>query len=130
MQIVYRSLDVFFLVFHTAFTVFNMFGWISIKTRKVHCATMLITGCSWFILGIWYGWGYCFCTDWHWQVREKLGYPVLFNSYIQFMVHEITGYVPDANLTDTVVASVYFLCLFITVLLNIRDYWNAHRIVQ
>lgn len=88
----------------------------------MHLATMLLTAFSWFILGIWYGWGYCFCTDWHWQVREKLGQPVPFNSYIQFLVYEITGYIPDAGITDIVVATIFFLSLLISIVLNIRDY--------
>jgi hypothetical protein len=104
-----------------------MVGWISKKTRKVHCVTMIVTGFSWFILGIWYGWGYCFCTDWHWQVREKLGQPVPFNSYIQFLVYEITGYIPDASMTDFFVATIYFLSLLITIVLNIRDYTIAKK---
>ena len=127
MQIVYKFLDVFFLVFHSIITLFNMVGWISKKTRKVHCVTMIVTGFSWFILGIWYGWGYCFCTDWHWQVREKLGQPVPFNSYIQFLVYEITGYIPDASMTDFFVATIYFLSLLITIVLNIRDYTIAKK---
>jgi hypothetical protein len=24
---------------------------------------------------IWYGYGYCLFTDWHWRIRELLGYP-------------------------------------------------------
>ncbi len=127
MKMLYIFLDIFFLVFHTIITFFNMLGWISVKTRKVHCVTMILTGCSWFILGIWYGWGYCFCTDWHWQVRERLGQPVPFNSYVQFLVYEITGFVPDAVITDMFVATIYFLSLLITIVLNIRDYKNSKR---
>ncbi|MEW6525121.1 MAG: DUF2784 domain-containing protein [Spirochaetota bacterium] len=122
MLILYKILDIFFLVFHSILTVFNIVGWISVKTRKVHFFAMIVTGFSWFFLGIWYGWGYCFCTDWHWQVREMLGKPVLFNSYIQFLVYEITGYIPDATITDYFVVTIYFMSLFISTVLNIRDF--------
>ncbi|MEJ5361087.1 MAG: DUF2784 family protein [Spirochaetota bacterium] len=88
---------------------------------------MIVTGFSWFFLGIWYGWGYCFCTDWHWQVREMLGKPVPFNSYIQFLVYEITGYIPDTNITDFSVVTIFFMSLFISTILNIRDYRNAKK---
>ncbi|MGB4269597.1 MAG: DUF2784 domain-containing protein [Spirochaetota bacterium] len=127
MQILYKILDIFFLVFHSIITLFNMVGWISVKTRKVHFFTMIVTGFSWFILGIWYGWGYCFCTDWHWQVREMLGKPVPFNSYIQFLVYEITGYIPDANITDFFVVTIFFMSLLISTVLNIRDYRNTKK---
>lgn len=104
-----------------------MVGWISVKMRKIHFFTMLVTGFSWFFLGIWYGWGYCFCTDWHWQVRKMLGKPVPFNSYIQFLVYEITGYIPDAHITDFFVVTIYFVSLLISTVLNIRDYRNAKK---
>jgi len=39
-----------------------------------HRASLLLTAFSWFVLGIWYGWGYCVCTDWHYMVlRDELG---------------------------------------------------------
>jgi hypothetical protein len=33
-----------------------------------------LTAVSWDF-GIWYGYGYCLFTDWHWRIRELLGYP-------------------------------------------------------
>ncbi|MGZ8511472.1 MAG: DUF2784 family protein, partial [Chitinophagaceae bacterium] len=59
----YQFLNIFFFVFHTVFTLFNMVGWIFPRTRKLHLITLSITAFSWFVLGIWYGWGYCACTD-------------------------------------------------------------------
>jgi hypothetical protein len=116
-----QLLDYFFLVFHTVFTLFNMTGWMFRKTRRLHAATMSLTAASWFILGIWYGWGYCFCTDWHWQVRELLGRPIRTSSYIHFLITEITGLSPDPPLVDNVVLAVFLLCVVMAVTLNIRD---------
>ena len=56
----YTFLNIFFFVFHTVFTLFNMGGWAFPKTRKLHLITLSLTAFSWFILGIWYGWGFCF----------------------------------------------------------------------
>lgn len=28
---------------------------------------------SWFILGQWFGIGYCPITDWHWKIKATLG---------------------------------------------------------
>jgi hypothetical protein len=41
-------------------------------------------------LGLFYGWGYCPCTDWHWQIRARLGY-VDPPSYVQLLVTQLTG---------------------------------------
>ncbi len=118
---VLKLLDIFFLVFHSVFTLFNMTGWIWKKTRTVHLATILLTACSWFILGIWYGWGYCFCTDWHWQVREALGRPIRSDSYIHFLILELTGFNPPPHLVDAVTLAVFFGCAVLSIGLNLKD---------
>lgn len=115
-----KILDIFFIVFHTAFTLFNMTGWIWNKTRKIHLITIGLTLLSWFVLGIWYGWGYCLCTDWHWQVRAALGDPIQYNSYIQFLVAELTGIVPDKEMTDTVTLVVFIACIILAGFVNLR----------
>ena len=66
----YRStmdsiLNGLFFVFHTAWIAFNCVGWIWRRTRPWQLATVSLTALSWFGLGVWYGWGYCPCTDWH-----------------------------------------------------------------
>jgi hypothetical protein len=114
-------LDWFFIIFHTLFTLFNMVGWIWKKTRLIHLVTIGLTALSWFVLGIWYGWGYCFCTDWHWQVREMLGKPVGSRSYIGFLIHEFTGFSPDPGTVDTITLSVFLVCVSLSVILFIRD---------
>ncbi len=82
----YQFLNIFFFVFHTVWTLFNMTGWMFRPTRRLHLVTLTLTALSWFVLGIWYGWGYCLCTDWHWQVRRELGFRDESNSYIHFLV--------------------------------------------
>lgn len=94
-------LNIFFFLFHTVFTLFNVVGWMFAKTRKLHLITMALTAGSWFVLGIWYGWGYCFCTDWHWQVREALGYHDHSNSYIHFLILKVMGVDLNLDLVDT-----------------------------
>jgi hypothetical protein len=116
-----KLLDIFFLVFHSLFTIFNMTGWIWKKTRKLHLATMLLTAGSWFILGIWYGWGFCFCTDWHWQVREAMGRPIRSDSYIHFLILEITGINLPPHLVDTVTLAVFIACAMFSLTLNLKD---------
>ena len=118
---IYILLDRFFLVFHTLFTLFNVTGWLFKKVRILHLFTMLLTLFSWVILGIWYGFGYCFCTDWHWRVREILGRPIESWSYIHFLIKEISGFNPDPYLVDKITFAVFLVCLILTITLNIRD---------
>jgi len=101
-------------------------GWIFRKTRKWNLVTLLATAFSWFILGIWYGWGYCFCTDWHWSVRRHLGYIDKENSYTQFLADKLTGLHFSSQLVDTVTVVVFFVSLILSAWLNIRD-WDKYR---
>lgn len=93
-----QILDIAFWVFHTGLVIFNLVGWIWPKTRKWHLATILATAASWFIMGIWYGLGYCLCTDWHFQVRRELGYVDDSPTYVHLMIKLLTGADHDVNL--------------------------------
>ncbi|MDH4198097.1 MAG: DUF2784 domain-containing protein [Candidatus Aminicenantes bacterium] len=93
-------LDKFFFVFHSSWIVFLLFGWIWKRTRRANLAVILLTAFSWFVLGIWYGYGYCPSTDWHWQARARLGYQDLPNSYTKFLVDSLTGWNVSQSLID------------------------------
>ncbi|MBL6990071.1 MAG: DUF2784 domain-containing protein [Bacteriovoracaceae bacterium] len=123
-MIIYKVLDQFFIYFHLLFSLFNLFGWIFKKTRLLHLATLLITAFSWFILGIWYGIGYCPLTDWHWQVRVKLGIYDMPNSYIKFLIDEITGMNSDANLVDNLVFTSFVVAVLCSIISNGLDFYR------
>ncbi|WP_036678803.1 DUF2784 family protein [Daejeonella oryzae] len=118
----YEFLNIFFFVFHTVFTVFNIFGWIFPKTRKVHLAAIILTAFSWFVLGIWYGWGYCFCTEWHWIVREKLGFEDSSNSYIHFLILKTTSLNLKEDIVDTITLLMFLLSFILSVWVNFKNY--------
>jgi len=115
-----EALNVGFFVFHSAWILFNCVGWIWRRTRRWHLATVALTAASWFGLGLRYGWGYCPCTDWHWQVRERLGYrdPP---SYVQLMVNELAGIDVSTAWADTVTAGVLASVIVLSVVLSLRD---------
>jgi hypothetical protein len=113
-------LNVLFFGVHTLWTGFNCVGWIWRRTRPWHLATLSVTGASWFVLGIWYGWGYCPCTDWHWRVRERLGY-VDPPSYTQLLVRELTGFDPGTQTADVVTVAVFAASFLLSTVLNLRD---------
>jgi hypothetical protein len=50
-----KMADIFFIVFHTFLIFFNLFGWIFKPLRKANLVVLILTGASWFILGIFYG---------------------------------------------------------------------------
>ena len=116
-----KFLDIFFIVFHTAIIIFNLFGWVSKKTRLLNLVLLLLTGGSWFILGIFYGIGYCPFTDWHFQVLEKLGTTNLPSSYIKYIIDRITGLNTNEHNVEILTMSFYLISLTISVTLNIRD---------
>jgi|SRR6056297_342641 len=120
-ELFYKAVDIFFVVFHTGLILFNVFGWIWHKTRRINLYSLLLTGGSWFILGIFYGIGFCPLTQWHFDVLRKLGNSNLPYSYITYLVHRLSGVMFEAELIDTITMTVFFVALIISVILNIRQ---------
>jgi hypothetical protein len=118
---IYHILDYFFLIFHTIFIIFNALGWMWKKTRIYALITLLLTAFSWFGLGIFYGWGYCFITDFHWQVLEKLGITDLPLSYMQFLLQRVTGLTFNSESILNLTGIIYFISLTGCIALAIRD---------
>ncbi|MDP4150491.1 MAG: DUF2784 family protein [Bacteroidota bacterium] len=123
----YQFLNIFFFAFHTLLTLFNCTGWIFPVTRKWNLLTLLLTAISWFVLGIWYGWGYCVCTDWHWMVRRRLGYHDQSRSYIHFLLLKLTGMDFNPRIVEQVTLVVFLLSLGLSIWLNARD-WQERRL--
>jgi hypothetical protein len=119
---VLRLADYALFAFHTVLVLFNCTGWIWRRTRRLHLVTLSLTALSWGLLGIWLGFGYCLCTDLHWRVRAALGEPVVEKTYIQLLVHKLTGWLPDADLASNVSLGVFLVALTLSVALNLRDF--------
>jgi len=84
-------IDALFTLLHLIIIVFNLFGWIFPATRKAHLICIIITAFCWFVLGIWFGWGYCPLTDWQCDIKEQLGESNLPASFITWFANKITG---------------------------------------
>jgi hypothetical protein len=117
----YTILDYFFNVFHGSWVLFNLMGWAWKRTRRIHLITTSLTILSWFGLGIFYGWGYCPCTDWHWEVKRKLGETYLPNSYVKYYVDKLTGFTWDPLVVDAVVLILGLLTFALSCWLNWQD---------
>jgi hypothetical protein len=116
----YEMLDKFFFVFHTALIIFNMFGWAWKKTRRANLVVLLLTVLSWFLLGICYGFGYCPSTDWHWQVRMKLGHYEMPPSYLSFLIQSLTGFKVKKSVVDIFAVIFLFSALAASIWTNFR----------
>ena len=125
----YPLLDIFFLVFHTLLMLFNLMGWIWRKTRRLHLAVLTLTCLSWFGLGLFYGFGYCPSTDWHWQVKQELGETDLPASYVKYYLDLLTGLDWDSNFVDISVLLLGLAALGASAWLNRRD-WRRSRHVS
>ncbi|THU32977.1 DUF2784 domain-containing protein [Niastella caeni] len=107
--------DALLTVLHLLIIGFNLFGWIFPATRKLHFIVIMLTAGSWFILGIWFGIGYCPITHWQWEVKEKLGEGNLPGSFITYFANKITG----RQFTDDFVNKVTLVCFLAAVLLSV-----------
>ncbi len=84
--------DLAFTIFHSAFILFVLLGWIHVKTRPIHRWALILTLVAWLILGFFVGTlGYCPLTDWHWDVKRQLGETNLPPSFTEYMAEKITG---------------------------------------
>jgi len=117
---VYRFLDILFIVFHTLLIFFNLFGWIFRPLRRANLVVLLLTGGSWFILGIFYGIGYCPLTEFHWEVLHKLGQNDLPDSYIRYLIQRFTGLLPGVRVTDILTLVFYFMALGASIYINFK----------
>jgi len=122
----YSFLDKFFFVFHSALMIFILFGWAWRKTRMANLIVILLTAFSWVILGIWYGFGYCPSTDWHWQVRIKLGHHDLPSTYTKFLIDSLTGLDANEKLVDFFAVLFLILALLTSIFTNVRD-WRKRK---
>jgi hypothetical protein len=128
--VVYRILDIFFVVFHSVLIIFNLFGWSWRKTRCLNLITLSLTGASWLFLGLIYGaLGYCPLTDWHFRVLERLGKTGLPDSYVKYLVDRITGMDFNAALTDNVTLFLFLAALALSLVFNFLD-WNRKRKIR
>jgi hypothetical protein len=113
-----RILDLLLTLLHFVIIGFNLLGWIWKRTRKLHLIVVCATAACWFILGIWFGIGYCPITDWDWQIKEKLGEHNLPDSFIKYYADIIVGHSVSASLIDTLTAAGFFMAALLAVYFN------------
>lgn len=110
-----QTLNILLFVLHTGLMVFNLIGWYWPETRRWHLCTLGATLASWFVMGAWYGWGYCLCADWHFQLRRDLGLHDPESAYLQLQVKVLTGYSMSRIASDVITVGGLVLIMIATV---------------
>ena len=113
-----QLLDAFLTLVHLVIIGFNLFGWIWPATRKAHFVCVLATAASWFLLGIWFGRGYCPVTDWQWRVKEQLGEQNLPASFIKYYADKISGQSISSSLIDLATVITFAIAALFSVYVN------------
>lgn len=115
-------LDLTLFAIHVSVISFNLFGWIRPSWRKAHLAVVLLTLSSWFILGFWYGFGYCFLTDWEWDIKRSLGETNLPHSFITYLTNNLLGLNMAATTVDVITVAAFVPAVVISIYLNVRKW--------
>ena len=119
-----RLLDIFLTLLHLVIILFNLFGWIPVHTRKAHLVSIFLTAASWFLLGIWFGIGYCPITEWQWNIKEQLGERNLPDSFIKYYADKIIG----KNFSPSFINTITTVCFAGAVIMSV--YVNFFRKTQ
>ena len=114
-----RLLDSLLTVLHFVIIGFNLFGWIWKPLRKLHLVCILVTAACWFLLGIWFGIGYCPLTDWQWHIKEKLGEHNLPGSFIEYYAGKISGKPISTPLVNSITAVCFTLAALLSIYVNL-----------
>ena len=104
--------DITLTVFHLIFIVFVLIGWFFKKLRLIHFYSVLVVAISWFVLGLYYGFGYCPITDYHWRIKEMRGEYNLPYSFIEYIIEKPTGLDVSTDLVNYATLGL-FLSVFV-----------------
>ena len=113
-------LDIILYGLHLILILFNLLGWIRRRWLRVHLWVAGLTLLSWFGLGLFYGMGYCFLTDWHWDIKRKLGEKDLPASFVEYFLEEITNRDWNTEVVDYLTVVPFVVAIIISVYLNFK----------
>jgi hypothetical protein len=116
--VLYWLLNGVFHLVHISIIVFAMTGWMFPAFRLAHLVLILLTLGSWFILGRWFGRGYCPVSDWHWKMKAALGGGRPSGTYIHQLLQGLTGRRLDSSAVDRMVVIATLVLAAISVALN------------
>lgn len=112
---------------HIAVILINTTFWIWPKTLRLAQVMLVLTAISWFGFGVAYGFGYCFLTDWQWQVKEKLGETGLPQSYIKYALDSLTEKDWSPVLVDSLTVLVFVISVIGCAIMSYRNRSRTSR---
>ena len=107
----WHLLDILFVAFHSALILFNLLGWMHPRTRRLNLVALVLTGLSWTLLGLFYGFGYCPLTDWHWQVLGRRGKATGQASCGRYLLERMLGRRVGAGTDDSLTLALYLAAM-------------------
>lgn len=116
-----RLLDVLLHLSHVAVILFSALGWLWPAARPLHLGLQGLILFSWFGLGSFRGWTYCFLTDLHWRVKQALRQPDPGESYVKLLVDRLSGRETDTDRVNRVTVTVFFVTTICSLALFLRD---------
>jgi hypothetical protein len=111
-------LDGILTFIHLVIIGFNLLGWIWPRTRRAHLICITATAASWFLLGTWFGMGYCPVTDWQWRVKEQLGEHNLPASFIKYYADKLSGEDISSGMIDWVTGISFGVAAILSIYVN------------
>lgn len=118
-RMAYRCLNALFHVLHIAIILFVMLGWLVPQWLMMHLVLTMLTLGSWFILGHWFGHGYCPVSSWHWRLKGALGDGRPEGTYIHLLLQRLSGRALQSAAVDRFVVVVTLLIAGISIALNV-----------
>jgi Protein of Unknown function (DUF2784) len=116
----YLALNGLFHVVHLSVIGFVLIGWIFPALLMPHLVLMMLTLGSWFVLGRWFGSGYCPISDWHWKIKEALGEGRPTGTYIHLVLQKLLGRELNSDFVDKAVVITTIVIFCISLALNLR----------
>lgn len=120
-QALLRLLDVLFHLAHLAVILFSALGWLVPVLRPLHMGLQGLILFSWFGLGSFKGWTYCFLTDLHWHIKAAMGEPPPASTYMKMLADRIFARDTDATRVNRVTVTVFFVTTLLSLGLLLRD---------
>ena len=78
---------------------------------------------SWFVLGIWMGFGYCPVISWHWAVKESLGRGRPEATYVQLVGETLLRRSLNSSAVDRLVVVTTVVVATASLVLNAKRFF-------
>lgn len=114
-------LDLGLSLLHVAVVLAVLTSWIPKATRRFHLVLVGVTAVSWLGLGLIHGIGYCFLTDWQWEVKRWRGETGLPRSFVHYALTRWLGLSLHPTTSDMLTGLGFALSTLLSLLVNLVD---------